>query len=349
MHEAMLYEKLRKNKEVRCRLCAHKCLIEDGKRGICRVRQNQGGTLYSLVYGKPIAGNVDPIEKKPLFHFLPGSTSYSIATIGCNFQCGFCQNWDISQYTRETGGKIPGGGPDGTEVPPEQIVAAAKRSGCASIAYTYTEPTVYFEYAYECMKLAHAEGIKNVFVTNGFESEGCVEACQGLLDAANVDLKAMNHSFYLRECKAHLSPVLETLKRMHQAGIWLEVTTLLIPGKNDAPEELKKLARFIAKELSTEVPWHLSAYTPRYKYAEEERGPGRTPVKTLEMAMGIGLEAGLSYVYPGNVFGHDGESTKCPGCGSKIIPRRGYSVSDQVMKTGLCPDCAKPIAGVWTP
>ncbi len=345
MHEAMLYEKLRGDK-VRCRLCAHGCLIDPGKRGICQVRENQGGVLYSLVYGKPISGNVDPIEKKPLFHFLPGTTSYSIATIGCNFQCAFCQNWDISQYTREGGEGIPGGGAGGQEVSPAQIVAAAQRAGCASISYTYTEPTIFFEYAYDCMKLAHAAGLKNVFVTNGYESAQCVEACQGLLDAANVDLKAMSEGFYHRECKASLQPVLDTLKRMRAAGIWLEVTTLLIPGKNDSPLELTKLAQFIAQELSPEVPWHISAYTPRYKYAKEG-GPERTPVATLEMAMGLGLQAGLAYVYPGNLFGHEGESTKCPGCGERIIKRRGYSVNDQVAKTGLCPACAKPIAGVW--
>ncbi|MCB2191965.1 MAG: AmmeMemoRadiSam system radical SAM enzyme [Deltaproteobacteria bacterium] len=345
MHEAMLYDKMSNKQRVRCRLCSHGCLIDEGKRGICQVRENQGGTLYSLVYGKPIAGNVDPIEKKPLFHFLPGTTSYSIATIGCNFQCGFCQNWDISQYTREGGGDIPGGGPGGVEVSPEQIVAAAKQAGCASIAYTYTEPTIYFEYAYDCMKLAHEAGLKNVFVTNGYESADCVKQCQGLLDAANVDLKAMSEGFYRRECKASLQPVLDTLERIHQAGIWLEVTTLLIPGKNDSPLELSKLAQFIAKDLSTEVPWHISAYTPRYKYSKG--GPQRTPVETLEMAMGIGLKAGLGYVYPGNLFGHDGESTKCPECGEKVIGRRGYSVNDQVAKTGLCPSCENPIAGVW--
>ena len=346
MHEAMLYDKMSNHHKVRCRLCAHGCLIDPGKRGICQVRENQGGTLYSLVYGKPIAGNPDPIEKKPLFHFLPGTTSYSIATIGCNFQCAFCQNWDISQYTREGGTVIPGGGPGGKEVSPEQIVGAAKKAGCASIAYTYTEPTIFFEYAYDCMKLAHEAGLKNVFVTNGYESAQCVEKCQGLLDAANVDLKAMSEGFYRRECKASLQPVLDTLKRMRQAGIWLEVTTLLIPGKNDSPLELTKLAQFIAKELSTEVPWHISAYTPRYKYAED--GPTRTPVATLEMAMGLGLQAGLGFVYPGNLFGHEGESTKCPGCGHKIIGRRGYSVNDQVAKTGLCPSCSQPIAGVWS-
>ncbi|MBU1274910.1 MAG: AmmeMemoRadiSam system radical SAM enzyme [Proteobacteria bacterium] len=345
MHEAMLYDKLSGGK-ARCRLCAHGCLIDPGKRGNCQVRENQDGTLYSLVYGKTISGNVDPIEKKPLFHFLPGTTSYSIATIGCNFQCAFCQNWDISQYTREGGKNIPGGGPGGSEVSPRQIVEAAKRAGCASISYTYTEPTIFFEYAYDCMKLAHEAGLKNVFVTNGYESADCVAACQGLLDAANVDLKAMSEGFYRRECKASLQPVLDTLKRMHQAGIWLEVTTLLIPGKNDAPLELGNLARFIARELSTEVPWHLSAYTPRYKYAEEG-GPGRTPVATLEMAMGIGLQAGLAYVYPGNVLGHEDESTKCPGCGEKVVKRRGYAVGGHTLKHGLCPSCAKPIAGVW--
>ena len=347
MHEAMLYDKLSNDDKVRCRLCAHGCLIDPGKRGICQVRENQGGALYSLVYGKPIAGNPDPIEKKPLFHFLPGTTSYSIATIGCNFQCAFCQNWDISQYTREGGGDIPGGGPGGAQVSPEQIVAAAKKAGCASIAYTYTEPTIFFEYAYDCMKLAHEGGLKNVFVTNGYESADCVEKCRGLLDAANVDLKAISEGFYHRECKASLQPVLDTLKRIYEAGIWLEVTTLLIPGKNDSPLELTKLAGFIAKELSTEVPWHISAYTPRYKYAKGG-GPERTPVATLEMAMGLGLQAGLGYVYPGNLFGHDGESTKCPGCGEKIIGRRGYSVNDQVAKTGLCPSCSHPIAGVWS-
>jgi pyruvate formate lyase activating enzyme len=344
MHEAMLYDK-RPHQEVKCRLCAHGCLIAEGKRGLCTVRQNTGGALYSLVYGKPIAGTPDPIEKKPLFHFLPGSLSYSIATVGCNFRCGFCQNWDISQHLREGGKGVPGGGPGGALVSPQEIVQAALDSGCASIAYTYTEPTIYFEYAYDCMVLAHQKGLKNVFVTNGYESAECVDKCIGLLDAANVDLKAMNDGFYRRECRAQLPPVLDTLKRMFAAGIWLEVTTLLIPGKNDAPQELKKLAGFISGELSPQVPWHISAYTPRYKYAED--GPGSTPVATLEMALGLGLEAGLSYVYTGNVPGHDGENTGCPGCGERVVSRRGFSVNDQVIKTGLCPACGDPIAGVW--
>ncbi len=344
MHEAMLYDKL-EGDEVRCRLCAHGCLIAEGKRGICMVRQNQGGTLYSLVYGKTIAGNPDPIEKKPLFHFLPGTYSYSIATIGCNFQCGFCQNWDISQHLRESGGGIPGGGPSGGEVPPEQIVAQAERYGCASISYTYTEPTIYFEYAYDCMKLAHEKGLKNVFVTNGYESADCVEACTGLLDAANVDLKAMSDDFYKRECKAKLQPVLDTLRRMHAAGIWLEVTTLLIPGKNDDPAQLKDLAAFLVQELSPQVPWHVSAYTPRYKYRGV--GPGPTPAASIERALEIGREAGLRYLYAGNLAGHHSENTRCADCGEELIQRRLFSVGRNRLAGGKCPGCGAAVPGVW--
>ena len=347
MHEAMLYQRLEGDK-VRCRLCAHGCVIEEGGRGVCLVRQNQGGRLYSLVYGKPISGNADPIEKKPLFHFLPGTLSYSIATVGCNFQCGFCQNWELSQYLREGGvakQKVPGGAWDGSPVAPEEIVRQARLTGCASIAYTYTEPTVYFEYAYDCMKLAHQAGLKNVFVTNGYQSTECLEACQGLLDAANVDLKAFNERFYKEECKARLQPVLDTLRRMHAAGIWLEVTTLLIPGKNDDPAELRELAGFIAGELSPQVPWHVSAYTPRYRY--RGRGPGPTPTSALERALEIGREAGLEYLYAGNAPGHASESTRCPGCGRVVIPRRLFSVGRVELADGACPDCGRSIAGVW--
>jgi len=346
MHQAMLYDKLGEDK-VRCRLCAHHCLIEEGKRGVCMVRQNQGGVLYSLVYGKPIAGSVDPIEKKPLFHFLPGTYSYSIATMGCNFQCAFCQNWNISQQPREAGegDGIPGGGPGGSEIEPAYIIEEALRGSCASISYTYTEPTIYFEYAYDCMKLAHEKGLKNVFVTNGYESADCVEACRGLLDAANVDLKAMNDKFYRRECKAKLQPVLDTLKRMYAAGIWLEVTTLLIPGKNDDPAELRDLTAFLAGELSPQVPWHVSAYTPRYKY--RKAGPGPTPAAAIERALAIGKEAGLEYVYAGNLAGHDSESTKCPTCGAGLISRRLFSVDGNRLADGKCPECRAAVPGVW--
>jgi pyruvate formate lyase activating enzyme len=344
MHEAMLYDRLEEGK-VRCRLCAHGCLIPPEGRGICQVRQNREGTLYSLVYGKPISGNPDPIEKKPLFHFLPGSRSYSIATIGCNFQCGFCQNWDISQYLREGATDIPGGGPGGKLVEPAQIVEQAVAYDCASISYTYTEPTIFFEYALDCMKLADARGLKNVFVSNGYQSADCLEACQGLLHAANIDLKAFRDEFYKSECKARLQPVLNTLKRLHDMGVWLEVTTLLIPGKNDDPQELRELTGFLVRELAAWVPWHVSAYTPRYKYAEG--GPAPTSVKLLERALEIGREAGLIHVYAGNVPGHATESTFCPSCGKRLISRRGFAVTGLELKDGACPACGQALPGLW--
>ena len=344
MREAMLYDKLDEHK-VRCRLCAHGCVIPAGRRGRCLVRENRGGTLYSLVYGKPISGTPDPIEKKPLFHFLPGSRSYSIATVGCNFQCAFCQNWDISQYNREHGPDIPGGSPGGGEVPPQEIVRAAQATGCASISYTYTEPTIYFEYAYDIMRLAHERGLKNVFVSNGYQSADCVQAMKGLLDAANIDLKAMNDEFYRHECKARLQPVLDTLKRLHAAGVWLEVTTLLIPGKNDDPAELRELAGFIAGELAPWVPWHVSAYTPRYKY--RRGGPGPTPAAALERALEIGRAAGLHYVYAGNLAGHRSESTFCPACGALVLERHLFSIGRNLLKDGACSQCGARLEGVW--
>ena len=344
MREALLYDKLERE-AVRCRLCAHGCTIQEGKSGICRVRENKDGGLFSLTYGKPIAANPDPIEKKPLFHFLPGSVSFSIATMGCNFQCGFCQNWDISQYGRERTGPVPGGGPGGKEVPPGEIARAAAESRAASISYTYTEPTIYFEYARDIMELAHPLGLKNVFVSNGFESADCAEACRGLLDSANIDLKAMRDSFYREECKAKLQPVLDTLKRFHAMGVWLEVTTLLIPGKNDDRAELKDLAGFIATELAPWVPWHVSAYSPRYKYSAD--GPGPTPASSLETALAIGREAGLHYVYAGNLPGHQSESTFCPDCGERVVHRAGYTIRHSSLDQSACPACGRRIEGVW--
>ena len=343
MKQADLWDKL-DNDKVRCRLCAHGCVIGPEKRGLCQVRENKGGVLYSLVWGRPVAANADPIEKKPLYHFLPGSRSFSIATVGCNFRCAFCQNWQISQQQLEDGGPIPGGGAGGL-VQPRDIVDEAVASGCASIAYTYTEPTIFFEYARDCMKLAVEAGLKNIFVTNGYESADCVEACKGLLHAANVDLKAFSDDFYKTECKARLQPVLDTLKRMRQAGIWLEVTTLLIPGRNDDPEELAGLAGFIADELSVDTPWHISAYMPRYKYSDG--GPAPTPVATLDRALAIGREAGLRYVYTGNVPGHESGDTRCPQCNDVVIRRQGYYVGHSSLDGGKCPNCGASVAGVW--
>lgn len=341
MHEAILYERL-EGDEVRCRLCAHGCTIGPGKRGICQVRVNEGGVLYSTVYGRLIAASADPIEKKPLYQFLPGSKSYSIATVGCNFQCGFCQNWQISQHPRLNHGDTGRGG----ETPPERVVDQAVAEGCASISYTYTEPTIFFEYARDCMRRAKERGLKNVFVTNGYQSAECIENCRGLLDAANVDLKSMRDEFYRTECKAKLKPVLATLRRMHEAGIWLEVTTLLIPGKNDDPGELRELTAFIAEELSPTVPWHVSAYTPRYQY--EGSGIGPTPPAALNAALEIGRAAGLKFVYVGNVYGHITESTFCPACGAELISRSGFMVERDRLRGGACPECGEDVPGVWS-
>jgi len=288
--EAMLYDKL-ENKRVHCYLCAHECKIAESKYGICGVRQNFDGTLYTLIYAQIIAANVDPIEKKPLYHFLPGSFAYSVATIGCNFQCGFCQNWQISQLSVKDGAIT-----EGTEVQPEEVVAAAKKYGCKSIAYTYTEPTIFFEYAYDTAKLAKLSGLANIFVTNGFMTHQTIDTIKPYLDAANVDLKSFNDEYYKKYCKARLQPVLDSIKYMKEAGIWLEVTTLIIPGENDSDEELTQIAKFIAG-VDKEMPWHISRFRPDYKFIDHNA----TPVKTLERARDIGRQQGLNHIYLGNV------------------------------------------------
>jgi len=334
--EAYLYKSLKEEK-VQCNLCSHRCIIKNGDRGICGVRENQGGILKTLVYGKIIASNVDPIEKKPLFHVFPGSRSYSIATAGCNFKCKFCQNADISQMPSDNNGIIAG-----ESYTPEDVVDEAVKANCKSIAYTYTEPTIYFEFAYDTAKLAHARGIKNVFITNGYMTYEALEMISPYLDAANVDLKAFNENFYKEIVKARLEPVKETLKLMKKLGIFLEVTTLLIPGLNDDSEELKELASFIAGALGRETPWHISAFYPTYKLTD--RPP--TPVESLVKARKTGINAGLKYVYIGNVTGEDGENTFCYKCGKMLINRVGFSIIKNVLKNGCCPYCGTQIDGI---
>ncbi len=334
MKEAMLYEKLSDNK-VRCNLCAHHCVIPDGKRGVCLVRENRGGTLYTLVYGRTISQHVDPVEKKPLLHFHPGTTAYSIATPGCNFRCRWCQNWEISQMPREQDLIT------GEEASPEQIVAVTQRAGCRSIAYTYTEPTVFFEYAYDTARLAHEAGLANIYVTNGYMTEEMLETFQPYLDAANVDLKAFRDETYRKYVGARLQPVLDSLKVMKRLGIWLEVTTLVIPGINDDDGELKDAARFVAQELGVETPWHISRFFPAY----EMTGVPPTPVSTLQRAREIGLEEGLRYVYVGNVPGE--ANTVCHACGQMLIRRSGYRILENHVQPGdRCPACGTPVAGV---
>jgi pyruvate formate lyase activating enzyme len=335
MKEAMFYDK-EPGAGVRCGLCRFRCAIADGRRGICGVRENRGGTLYSLVYGKAVAENVDPIEKKPLFHFHPGSRTYSVATVGCNFRCRHCQNYSISQPAWE-GGRI-----GGYDLPPEEIVGKAGDAGCASVSYTYTEPTIFFEYAYDTARLARQAGLKNVFVTNGYITPEALARISPFLDAANIDLKGFSEKFYREVVHAKLGEVLETIVDYKRLGIWLEITTLIIPNHNDSDAELQELARFIAEKVGEDTPWHVSQFYPTYLLTDQPR----TPVSTLRRARQIGLEAGLRYVYEGNVPGEGGENTYCPGCGELLIGRHGFSIRENRTRAGVCPSCAMPVAGV---
>lgn len=331
MKEAYLYEKL-EHQQVRCQLCAHRCLISEGKRGICSVRENQKGILYSLVYGKAIAANIDPIEKKPLFHFQPGSKSFSLATAGCNFRCEFCQNWQISQVTKGSQKAIIG-----EELLPEKAVKQAKDQKCASIAYTYTEPTIFFEYAYDTAQLAQKYGLKNVFVTNGYQTPETIEKMVGVIDAANVDLKSFSDEYYRRVCGARLEPVLASIKFMWERGIWVEVTTLVVPKLNDSNKELSEIAKFLVS-VSQNLPWHISRFHPDYKMTDSYP----TPLETLEKAYDIGKKAGLNYVYLGNVPGTEKESTFCPFCDELLVKREIYQVELKI-KEKNCPKCGAEV------
>lgn len=335
MKEAMLYATLPDNR-VRCHLCAHRCLIADDSMGICQVRENRGGTLYSLVYGRTISQQIDPVEKKPLFHFYPGSTAYSIATPGCNFRCAWCQNWEISQMPREQHLIA------GYEASPEQIVADAQQAGCRSIAYTYTEPTIFFEYAYDIARSARAAGLANIFVTNGYMTTDALETIQPYLDAANVDLKAFRDRTYRHYVGARLQPVLDSLKTIKRLGIWLEVTTLVIPNLNDDPAELRDAARFVAQELGPDTPWHLSRFYPAYQMVDVPP----TLVETLYRARDIGREAGLRYVYIGNVPSEASQNTLCPECGELLVERFGLGVRHNFLQDGSCPTCGQSIPGI---
>ncbi|MBI5663522.1 MAG: AmmeMemoRadiSam system radical SAM enzyme [Nitrospirae bacterium] len=334
MKEAMFYEKLEKRK-VRCFLCAHHCIISEDKRGLCGVRENRDGTLYSLVYGKLISMNIDPIEKKPLFHFLPGTTSMSIATVGCNFKCMHCQNYDISQHPKKHT-DIPG-----DNVSPEEVVRAAERAGCRSISYTYTEPTIFLEFAYDCARLARERGIRNVFVSNGYTTPEATKVIAPFLDANNIDLKG-GDEFYKKICGARLQPVLDTIKLMKGLGVWIEVTTLIIPSHNDSEEDLGGIIEFI-KSVDAAIPWHVSQFYPTFELIDQPR----TPVQTLRRARDMGLAKGLKYVYEGNVPGEGGENTYCPGCGELLIHRIGYRILQNKIKDGKCPVCSVIIDGVW--
>jgi len=348
----MLSKKL-EGKNVKCLACHRYCTIPDGNAGFCGVRMNEGGKLRLSVYGKPAAVWVDPIEKKPFFHFLSGSTSYSIGTFGCNFACSFCQNWDISQAPQEARVREPAKWKDYftklvdscPELPPEQAVENALASRSKSISFTYNEPTIFTEYAIDTMKLAHKKGLKGTYVTNGYESHECWDAITGLIDAANIDLKAYNQRFYTELAKVpHYEYVKDSIEYAKKKGIWVETTTLIIPGWNDDLKELKAEAEFLAS-VDPEMPWHVTAFHPDYKMLDTEATPPEILVKARE----IGKMAGLKYVYCGNVgFGYsDYEATDCPKCGKKIVSRMGFSVRESHVVKGRCQFCRTKISGVW--
>jgi len=329
MIEAYLYKKL-PDKKVLCQNCAHYCQISAGKRGICGVRENIDGKLYALNYGKAIACHIDPIEKKPFFHFLPGSHSLSIATVGCNFRCDNCQNWDISQGSKQIK-EIPG-----ENLSPQQIVKLAIENKLPSISYTYTEPTIFLEYALDTMKIVKSQGLKNAWVTNGFLSKEALELIAPYLDAANVDLKSFDEKFYQKNCGGKLQPILDTLKLMKKMGIWTEITTLVIPSLSDSNENFNDIAQFIYRELGSETPWHVSKFSPKISWKLQHLP--ETQLETIEKACQIGLETGLKYVYSGNIIGQASEDTYCSKCNTVNIDRTGYQIV-RLDKNGFCYKC----------
>jgi pyruvate formate lyase activating enzyme len=329
MKEAYLYKKI-SGEKVKCQNCAHYCIISPNRRGLCGVRENKNGKLYALNYGKAIASCIDPIEKKPLFHFLPGTKTFSIATIGCPFKCSNCQNYDISQGARNKE-EIPG-----ENLPPEKIIEIAKENNLPSISYTYTEPTIFSEYALDTMKIAQKEGIKNIWISNGFLSKECFDLVSPYLDAANIDLKSFSDNFYKKYCGGKLKPVIETIKRLRKKNIWIEITTLIIPTLNDSEKNLKDIAKFIKKEIGKETPWHVTKFSGRISWKLQNIPD--TSLETIKKTWEIGKKENLNYVYTGNIPGLPSEDTFCPKCNKIMIDRNGYEIS-RYDKEGKCSNC----------
>jgi len=334
LKEALYYEKL-ENKSVQCHICPRNCIISDGKRGFCGVRENRAGTLFSLSYGKLVSVHVDPIEKKPLFHFYPATSAFSIATAGCNLRCKFCQNWEISQRKPEE--------VHYSYIEPRQLVNKAKESGSPTIAYTYTEPTIFYEYMLETAKLARQVGLKNIMHSCGYINEEPLRELIPYLDAANIDLKGFSDDYYQKLSEATLEPVLNTLEILKKEGVHLEITNLVLPGFNDDPEIIIKMCLWIKENLGTDVPLHFSRFFPMYQLLSLNP----TPVASLERARKIALDCGLKYVYIGNVAGHPAENTYCPRCGKLLIERKGYFILQNNIQDGKCRYCGERIEGVW--
>lgn len=330
MKEALFYKTLDEGKKVQCRTCSQFCVLDLDKRGKCGVRENMDGKLYSLTYAKAATLGVDPIEKKPLFHFLPGTDSLSLATVGCSFFCKNCQNWELSQGPKESG-KI-----QGHNISPEEIVKFAKEKSLPSISYTYTDVTAFLEYALDTMKLAKKEGIKNVIVSNGYISKEALQVVVKYLDAANIDIKSFNEDFYKKNCQASLKPVLENLKFMKKSKVWLEITTLAIPTLSDSEKMFKEIAKFVKNELGSKTPWHISRFSGEISWKLQHLS--ETSMEVLENAYNIGKDVGLEYIYLGNVGRHEFENTYCSNCKTLCIDRGGFDII-RYDKKGLCPEC----------
>ena len=333
--EAMFYDLLDGN-AAGCRLCFRRCIIVPGERGLCRNRENRCGRLINIVYGLPSAIHVDPIEEEPLHHFLPGSNIFCIGTAGCNFRCKFCHNWHLSQRSLEEMRVV-------YSLPPERVVTEAKNRGVPSISFTYNEPTSLFEYMYDVARLAKAQGLRLIFHSNGAMSADPLQALLPYTDAVTIDLKAFTERFYREICQAELAPVLLTLKAIKEAGPWLEIVNLVIPGQNDAPEEIREMTSWINSELGPEVPLHFSRFFPNYRMTDVSP----TPVSTLENCRAIAMAEGLKYVSVGNVPGHRYNSTFCPGCGEVVIERHHFTVLNKALESGACHHCGRVISGVW--
>ncbi len=322
---------------VQCNLCPHRCIIADEERGICRVRENRGGRLYSMVYGNPCTWHVDPIEKKPFYHFLPTVSAFSIATAGCSLRCLYCQNWNISQVPPEQTQNI--------DLPPADVVRYARQQQAPVIAYTYSEPMVFYEYMLDTTRLAREQGLYNVVISAGFVNpEPLRELCQ-TVDAVKIDLKGYDENFYREVCEAELGPVLEAIRTVYESGVHLEIVNLVAPTLNDSLEQLRALARWVARDLSPDVPVHFSRFHPQYKLTNLPP----TSVETLDRARQIALEEGVRFVYVGNMPGHAGNHTYCPTCGEILVAREGFSVTDYHLADGTCAYCGEPIPGVWWP
>jgi pyruvate formate lyase activating enzyme len=322
-------------KRIRCGLCPKECVVSDGERGYCEVRENRNGKYYSLVYGNPVTWHIDPIEKKPFYHVLPASSSFSIATTGCNFDCKFCQNYEISQARPEETANF--------DMPAELVVAAAKRTGCKSIASTYVEPTIFYEYMYDIGVLVRKEGILNVCHSNGYINQKPLKALCKVLDAACIDLKGFTEEYYRNLTEGTLQPVLETLKALKGEGVHVEIVNLVVPTKNDDMDEIRQMCLWITEELGSDTPLHFSRFYPMYKL----KNLPPTPVPTLERARRIALDVGLEYVYIGNVPGHEGENTYCPRCKKLLIQRIGYRILQNNLAENKCPDCRHLLPGIW--